>query len=226
MFTRDFCSDATGNPFTRSPNSTFYVYYGEYPFSFLHIYSLFQLPIHDSIIPGLSKIYPWKQRLEICIEAALGLHYLHNGAKRAIVHGNVKSGNILLGSTGFASLPNSGLPNCVPVAILSRKLRKNRSISAEMPFVEHDGEMKMTPVDLPCRSIKERTIYDMIDPFLKGRIPPECFKLFVDIAGSCTRVVGDSRPEMGEVEATLERALELQEKADSKPKLMVSGENL
>ncbi|KAK8669514.1 hypothetical protein V6N13_106942 [Hibiscus sabdariffa] len=34
------------------------------------------------------------------------------------------------------------------------------------------------------------------------------------MASSCTRVVGDSRPEMGEVEAMLHRALELQEKAD------------
>ncbi|MBA0715515.1 hypothetical protein Golax_014407 [Gossypium laxum] len=69
--------------------------------------------------------------------------------------------------------------------------------------------------------IENGTFYHNIDPYLKGRIAPECFNKYVEIAMSCISYSADERPSMGEVEATLQDALELQKKADSEMKSII-----
>ncbi len=65
--------------------------------------------------------------------------------------------------------------------------------------------------------IQEGTINQIIDPYLTGKIAPQCFKIYMDIATSCVRTNGTQRPTIGEVEVGLEHALELQESADMDP---------
>uniref|UniRef100_A0A2N9FZU8 Protein kinase domain-containing protein n=1 Tax=Fagus sylvatica TaxID=28930 RepID=A0A2N9FZU8_FAGSY len=183
----------------------------------------------------------WKQRLEICIGAAKGLHYLHTGPAGGILHRDVKSTNIFLdedyvAKVGDFGLSKSGLSDTdhFTMAIKGSFGYLDPEYLRTLQFTEKsdvysfgvvllellcarpavDNSLQAEEVSLAewgMLWLGKGQLENIIDPVLVGKIKPSSLKKFGEIAEKCLKADTAERPDMHEVLWDLAFALQLQE---------------
>ncbi|KAL0002260.1 hypothetical protein SO802_016041 [Lithocarpus litseifolius] len=185
----------------------------------------------------------WKQRLQICIGAARGLHYLHTCTKHPIIHRDVKTTNILLDEKWVSKvsdfgLSKMGLDNTAVSTLVKgtwgyldpdyarRQQLTEKSDVYSFGVVMFEVLCARKALNLKLQEeqrnlaswaqkcIDKGTISQIIDPYLTNKIASECLKVYMELAESCVRDHGIERPTMNDVMEKLEFAFELQENAE------------
>ncbi|XP_034696454.1 senescence-induced receptor-like serine/threonine-protein kinase [Vitis riparia] len=174
----------------------------------------------------------WKQRLQIAVDAAHGLEYLHNGCKPPIVHRDMKSSNILLTETLEAKIADFGMsrdlesgallstdpvgtPGYLDPEYQSAGLNKKSDVySFGIVLLELiTGRPAIIPggihiVVWVSPMIERGDIGSIVDPRLQGDFNTNSAWKAVEIALACVASTGMQRPDMSHVEVDLKECLE------------------
>ncbi|XP_022777203.1 LOW QUALITY PROTEIN: probable LRR receptor-like serine/threonine-protein kinase At1g05700 [Durio zibethinus] len=181
-----------------------------------------------------------KERLQIAIDAAHGLEYLHNGCKRPIVHRDLKSANILLTESKQAKIADFGLSKLFitenashistcpagtlgyidPEFQVSGNLNKKSDVYSfgiilvelitGKPAIIRSHERSIHILQWLSPIVQKGDIRSIIDPRLQGEFDVNAAWKMVEIAMSCAQPTSIQRPDISYVLTELKECMAIE----------------
>ncbi|CAI8610394.1 unnamed protein product [Vicia faba] len=147
------------------------------------------------------KILDFNQRLEIAIDVAHGLTYLHLYAEKQIIHRDVKSSNILLTERMRAKVADFGFAKLGPVSNDHTHISTKVKGTVEILTGRRPVEMKKTPEERVTlrwafRKYNEGNMVELLDPLMQEAVKTDIVMKMLDLAFSCAAPVRSDRPDM------------------------------
>lgn len=183
--------------------------------------------VHDQLSENYGEPLSWVSRLQIALGAARGLSYLHEAANPSIIHGDVKSSNILVDEKMVAKVADYGLKKLSPDDMITSvkgimgSLDPDNGVTHKLTEKSDVYSFGLVLLELltgyPAHShsiseVKEKVqtrqgLNGLISPSM-GRYSLDAMTEVVYITLRCLDANSGSRPNMSEVVEELEGAFE------------------
>ncbi|KAG6737924.1 hypothetical protein POTOM_059456 [Populus tomentosa] len=196
--------------------------------------------LKDQLLENSTNMLNWRARLQIAVDAAQGLEYLHNGCRPPIVHRDLKSSNILLTESFQAKIADFGLskafanegdlhvitdPAGTP-GYIDPEYRASGNLSKKSDVYSFGillcelitgqpplirGHQGYTHILQWVSPLVERgDIQSIIDPRLQGEFNTNCAWKALEIALSCVPPTSRQRPDMSDILGELKECLAME----------------
>ncbi|GJM90217.1 hypothetical protein PR202_ga06475 [Eleusine coracana subsp. coracana] len=182
----------------------------------------------------------WEQRLQIALDAAQGLEYLHVACKPALIHRDVKSRNILLTTNHGAKIADFGLTKAFsdskthittepagtmgyldPEYYRSYQISENSDvysfgvvllelITGHSPVVPINESVSIHIGEWVHQNLVQVTIESIIDSRMGGHYDINSIWKVADLALRCKQEVSRERPTMTDVVAQIKESIKLE----------------
>ncbi|GLT31270.1 hypothetical protein SLA2020_060170 [Shorea laevis] len=184
-------------------------------------------------------ILNWNERLQIALDVAHGLEYLH-GCKPPIVHRDLKPDNILLNKNMQAKIADFGLSRAFPSesathisthfagtfgyldpdSFKTGRITKKSDVysfgiillqfvTGKPAVIARDNEEKINITNWIDPFFKRRDIQSIVDPRLNGEFNINVARKVIKIAMSCVTLITE-RPDMSHVQEKLKHCLDME----------------
>ncbi|KAG6545689.1 hypothetical protein Mapa_012874 [Marchantia paleacea] len=116
--------------------------------------------------PGYCALGTWIQRLQVALDVARGLEYLHNSTHKSLIHKYVKSNNVLVDGTSLrAKIANFGVAHLAGEFALAEEQEQHSQQLLKEQEIETLAALRM------CSGIDTEIIEIIEDEPLKPRMP-------------------------------------------------------
>ncbi|KAJ6859251.1 hypothetical protein NC652_041516 [Populus alba x Populus x berolinensis] len=196
--------------------------------------------LKDQLLENSTNMLNWRARLQIAVDVAQGLEYLHNGCRPPIVHRDLKSSNILLTENLQAKIADFGLSKAftneedshvitIPAGTpgyIDPEFRASGNSNKKSDVYSFGillcelitgqpplirGHQGHTHILQWVSPLVERgDIQSIIDPRLQGEFNTNCAWKALEIALSCVPPTSRQRPDMSAILGELKECLAME----------------
>ncbi|RZC67067.1 hypothetical protein C5167_010756 [Papaver somniferum] len=195
-----------------------------------HWYLVYEYAVNGSL-DNWTQTLSWTQRVQIALDVAKGLHYLHSCINPSYVHKDIKSSNILLDGDFRAKIANFGLARSAEgyesefastrnivgtTGYMAPEYLENGLVSPKLDvysfgvvLLEMISGKEATLEAILAKENPGENIKDLIDPSLHENYPPDLALSVAKLTESCLQRNPDGRTSMDGIVHSLARFLDV-----------------